>query len=186
MKISKIGYVILAAGVMGIAFASLGMTHSQQSTEINQLDKERSLAQMKLDRIQLDPLYTKLNNLLAAAKETQRLTVETTNSLITPLDSITFTDLLFRTAENANVVLEEIDSPNISGEPLAGVPCDVLPLSITASGQMPDLVQYVQDLGDTFNTGMVREVNLLADNTTAENVHYKAAIRMNVYTYRGK
>ncbi len=180
MKIGRMGYFLLALGVLGIAFASVGMTTSQQSTEMQQLQTQLTLARMKLDKIQLDPLYTKLNDLQSRLRGAQIKTEAAKASIRQSLDSVPITSTLFQLAEASNVTIVGIVSRDASTEPVGTVPCAVLSFTISASGSLESLVGFIQALGTSFGTGMIQEISL-----SALASEFSASIRINVYSYGG-
>ncbi len=180
MKSGRMGYVILALGVLSTAFASVGMTTSQQSTEMQQLQTQLTLAKMKLGKIQLEPLYTRLNDLQSRLRGAQIKTEAAKASIRQSLDSVPITSAMFQLAEGSNVTIAGIASPNASTEALGTVPCAMLSFTISASGSLESLVGFIQALGTSFGTGVIQEISLAAVAS-----EFSASIRINVYSYGG-
>ncbi len=180
MKIGGIRLLLLTLGVVGIAFASVGMTTSQQSTEMQQLQTQLTLAKMKLGKIQLEPLYTRLNDLQSRLRGAQIKTEAAKASIRQSLDSVPITSTVFQLAERSNVTIVGIVSPEISTEAVGTVPCAMLSFTISASGSLESLVGFIQALGTSFGTAMIQQISLAAAGS-----EFSASIRINVYAYGG-
>lgn len=172
MKLGKTSWLIIISSVVIVAFASLGMAHSSLVDELEQLDEELALAEMRLDKGQLQEVKTRKSELeqqLDLAEEEQHSARE---EISVSNESIYVTDALFVIAQSCNVTINDIRSSDLSPEELAGVSCSAIQLSITAGGKVADLINFVTRLNTDFTTGIVNsaDINIPGQETETEPV----------------
>ncbi|MBI4186341.1 MAG: hypothetical protein HY530_02400 [Chloroflexi bacterium] len=182
MKLNKITWILLTAGVFAILLAGLSAVRSQQVQQQNQLRDELDLTQAKLTGIQLERLYKqqgelekRLNQMLSQS-ETARAT------LSQPVESIATAGVLFDTAEAAGVSVSEVKISPLTSQKLEGVPASASVLSARVEGSLSGLIGFITRLNDSFGTGVVRSGKISIDEAKAET---SASIEMVIYTYQG-
>jgi len=184
LKLSKTGWLLIITGVVIIITAGLGVVRSQQIRQQNQLNEELALAQSRLNGIQVEPLTQRQAELEGQLSQTMAKAETARATLSQPLSSITLSDTLFTVAEDNYVEILEISSPGLGGEEVAGVTCSVLPLALTVSGNLTDLVSFITELNDNLATGVVRSVEINVPEMTSE-VKPSVNIEMAIYIYKG-
>ena len=184
MKLSKTGWLLIITGVVIIIIAGLGVVRSQQIRQQNQLNEELALAQSRLNGIQVETLTQRQAELEGQFSQTLAKAETAKATLSQPLSSITLSDTLFTVAEDNYVEVLEISSSGPGGEEVSGVICSVLPLSLTVSGNLTDLVGFITGLNDNLATGVVRSVRISIPETTGES-EPTANINMAIYIYKG-
>jgi hypothetical protein len=170
MKLGKTSLLIIVLGIFIIAFGSLGFTRSKQVEERSQLEDEISVAEKRLDNLQLRGLYTQqeeleaqLDNALSqldVAKDALRETIESTEVI----------DSIFQIADASDVKIIEIGSSDISSDKLEGITCSVVRLNIRAEGEVSNLISYVTNLNTGFPTGLVTSAELNIPGETQEEM----------------
>jgi len=162
MKLSKKGLMFLGIGILVVAFVSLGLTYTQRVDQQEQLYQEFALAEKRLNNIQLEPLQSQQEELekrlSQVLSQLQSSTAKTT--LSQPVVSIDTTDTLFKIAEASNVRITAISSVGLGSADLEGITCSVLPVMVTAEGDVYDLVNFVVNLNEDFTNGTVKSVGI--------------------------
>jgi hypothetical protein len=158
MKFSKASWIFLLIGVLVIAAASLGMTHSQQSDQQQRLATDLAASKEKLSQLKLDDLifqkaalakqYSDISNQFQASKA----------ELISDSDSITSSNTLLDTARESSVVVEEITSAGTAAGKLAEVGCETLAINVKVQGTLSTISDFVSALTDKFPTATVSMV----------------------------
>lgn len=183
MKLSKTSWLILAAGIFIVVFASLGITRSQQLQEQEQLDDELTVAEMRLNKFQVKQLRQQQDELQKQLDEsTMQLTADK-DKLRQTIDSINVTDEFFEIARSCSIEVVGISSSNIGSEELGNIVCSVITLNATVAGDTSNLISFVIRLNNDFTTGIVKSAQIsipeMADDRPSAN------ILMVVYAYGG-
>ena len=211
MKLGKTSWLILIAGVVIVAFASLGVARSRQASEHEQLNEELTVAEMRLTNVQLTELQDRKGELEAQLDEATAQRKAAEDNLSQSNESIDVTDFLFVIAQACGVVINDIHSSDLSSDKLADVNCSVIRLSINVEGEVSSLISFVTKLNDDFTTGVVDSVDISIPGITEEEVEGEteeeangvetenstepepepepgipsASIRLSVYSYQG-
>lgn len=188
MKLSKIGWMVLAVGILIITFGSLGATHSQRTSEGKRLTEELAVAQNRLSKLDLTELYDKQTKLKTQADQATAQVRAAQFALSQPNDSITVTDAFFGVAEAANVEILQITEGALSKVKVDNVECLALSLEATVKGEFADLIKFVTRLNASFPTGQVINVSTAvpppSDNVTVDD-RPSMRVQMVVNSYRG-
>ncbi len=199
MKLGKTSWLILTLGIIIVAFVSLGIARSQQIQEQKQLDEKLSVAELRLDQLQLKQLYAQKNELEGRLSETTIQLEAAKNALRQSIESIEVTDSLFEIAEACGVEIAEISSSELGSDTLGEITCSVIRLTLSVEGDVPNLILFIIKLNNGFTTGVVRsvEINIQeeADEEADEETEGEqfeeeikkpsANIRLVIYTYQG-
>ena len=170
MKLGKTSWLILIVGVVIVAFASLGLAHSRQVSEHEQINEELTVAEMRLTNVQLKELQARKGELEAQLDESTAQLKAAEDNLSQSNESIDVTDFLFVIAQACGVVINDINSSDLSDDELAGVNCSVIRLSINVEGEVSSLIHFVARLNNDFTTGVVDSVDISIREITEEEV----------------
>ena len=170
MKLSKTSWLILIAGVVIVAFASLGLTSSRQVSEHKQLTEELTVAETRLTNVQLKDLQVGKGELEAQLDETTAQLKAAEYNLSQSNESIDVTDFLFVIAQACGVIINNISSSDLSSDELAEVSCTVSRLSINVEGELPSLISFVTMLNNDFTTGVVDSVSISITEMPEEEI----------------
>ena len=184
MKLSKTSWLILSVGIFLVVVAGLGLTRSQQIQEQDQLDEELSIAEMRLNKLEVKQLHQQQEELqerldesiiqLMAAKDRLRQTVE----------SIDVTDEFFAIAQACNTTVMSISTSSIKSDTLEDIDCSVIQINAQVEGELPNLINLVISLNNDFTTGIVESAQMSIPETTDEG-ESSTSIMMIVYSYEG-
>jgi len=183
MKISKASWLILIAGMVFITFASLGIAGARQIQEQQQLGDELTIAERRLEQLQIDQLTTEQDQLVeslaqaAAERETAEGKLRLTNA------SINVTDFLFEIAQLSGVLITDIKTTGLSSGDLNDIPCAIQSINTRAEGEVLDLIAFVTELNKSFTNGVVQSVNMaITEDEGLPTVN----ILISVYTYESE
>jgi hypothetical protein len=179
-KLSKTSWVILSAGVFVVVLAGLGLTHSQQVKERNQLEEELMVTEMRLDKLdisglekQYDTLQTQLEEKLAQLNDVKYV-------LRQPIESIDVTDEFFVVAAQENIEVVNISSTSLTKESFSGVSCTAISIMGSVTGELDDIIDFIIDLNNDYTTGYIRSAQI-----TIGEKNVTANINMVIYSYQG-
>ena len=183
MKLSKTSWLILAAGIFIVVFASLGITRSQQLQEQEQLDDELTIAEMRLNKFQVKQLRQQQGELQKQLDESTMQLTAGKDKLRQTIDSISVTDEFFEIARSCSIEVVGISSSNIGSEELGNIVYSMITLNATVAGDTSNLISFVIRLNKDFTTGIVKSAQIsipeMADDRPSAN------ILMVVYAYGG-
>lgn len=184
MKLSKISWLILAAGVFVVVFASLGITRSQQFRELDRLDDELAIAEMRLSKVQVKDLNYQQEELQKRLDERIIQLITAKDTLRQTIGSIDVTDEFFEIARSCNVEVISLSSSGIGSDKLESIACSVITLTAEVTGDTSNLIDFVIRLNNDFTTGIVKSAAISVSETDDESGS-SASIRMVVYAYEG-
>ena len=184
LKLTKTSWLILSAGIFIVVAASLGLSHSKQIKEQGQLDEELSVAQMRLDKLQVQQSREQQEELQSQLDANTVQLVAARDSLRHSLESANVTDEFFAIAQSCSVIIESVSSSGIKDEKLGGIVCSATTLNAAVSGEVSDLINFVIKLNDYFTTGVVKSAQISITEAGNEN-RPSANIMMVVRAYEG-
>lgn len=184
MKLGKTSWLILSAGIFIVVVASLGLTRSQQIQEQGQLDEELSIAEMRLNQLQVKQLRQQQEELQGQLDESKIQLMAAKDKLRQTVESINVTDEFFEVAQSCGVEVASISSSSIESEKLGGIICSVITLNAVVAGEVPNLISFVIKLNNDFTTGIVKSAQISIPEATNPD-EPSANIEMTVYAYEG-
>ena len=182
MKLSKTSSLILTIGIFFIAFVGLGIAHSRQASEQNQLGEELYVAEQGLSKLPLQKLRSQKNDLEERLNRTLLQLEAAKNELSQPIKSIDITDSLFEIAGDCRVEISDVNSSVITSDKLEGINGPVIQLLINFEGDLTDIISFITRLNNDFATGVVKSAEIKLPETTAGDKP-SANIRLVLYTY---
>jgi hypothetical protein len=185
LKLSKTSWLILSVGLFVVIMAGLGLTRSQQLQAQSQLSQELSVAETRLDKLQVEDLRQKQEELQRQLDESTIRLTEAKDKLRQTIESINVTDEFFEIAQFCGVEVESISSSNIRDDKLEDINCSVITLNAVVEGEVPNIINLVIKLNTDFTTGIVKAVQISIPETSDED-EPAINIQMVVYTYEGK
>ena len=181
MKISKTSSLLLAIGIPVILLGSLGTVRSQQVQEQTGLYQELTLARQRLEKFQLEQLSFEKEELEKRLEQNISQLEAASAILHTPTGSISASDILFDIADACNVEVDAVTSSGlVGGGNLEGVACSTLTLTVKATGDIPELLDFIAKLNDDLTTGLVKSVQIRIPATISL---YKPSANIQVVIY---
>ncbi len=168
MKLSRTSWLLLTAGIIVVAFTSLGVARYQQYGEESRLADELIVAETRLEKFDLKELSAQQKDLEVRLNEANTQLNTAKGALRQSLDSIEITDTLFQIATASDVVITGVSQPGISSGKLGNVNCSAARLSIFAQGDVLHLIDFVIRLNTDFPTGIVESVEIAMPDETSE------------------
>jgi len=184
LKLSKTGWLILAAGVFVVILAGLGLTRSQQLKEQSKLEEELSISTMRVDTVQISHLRPQLDELHQKIDESKSQLNEVKDRLRQTVVSVDVTEKLFAIAEYCDVVVYDMANTTISFATIEGVDCLETSISAIVNGEVEDIVDFLIGLNDGYATGYVQSVQITIPDDSSDN-EPSAYFQMVVYSYEG-
>jgi len=182
LKLSKISWLILSAGVFLVILAGLGITRSQQFQEENALTEELGLSEARLNNIQVAQLQQQNDELQQRIKDSQEQLDIVKERLHQPVESVDVTDKFFVIAENCDVLVMNLSTTTISENILGDIDCSSISISASVQGDLDDLIDFIISLNNGFATGCVRTAQI-SFSTTGIDEGLSSSIQMIVYSY---
>jgi len=183
LKLSKAGWLILAAGVFLVILAGLGITRSQQAQEQGQLEDELSVSLQSLEKLDVTELRQRLDELQQMVDEEQLQLDEARSRLDKTVVSVDVTEQFFSIADYCGVTVMSMSTSPIQDEDFEGIGLSMTALNSKAVGELNDIIQFVISLNNDFTTGLVNRFQIdipeESDNTTS------VSVQMYIYSYEG-
>ena len=184
MKLSKTSWWVLTVGIFVIFFAGLGLVRFQQIQQQNQLRKEITVAEVRLNGIQPEKLFaekTELERQLYQATSQ----FETVKAIFSQqVKSVAASSILFDIAEIHDLEVTEVSSLGSDNDSLYGINCSVVSLTAKIEGDVTNLVSFIIDLNSQLVTDIIRSITITFPEIGSEE---KASVDINmvIYTYQG-
>jgi len=182
MKLGKTSLLLLIAGIIIVAFASLGVARAQQLQEQDRVSEELYLVARRLSTLRLEQLHTQHEELEKQLSQTT-LQFEAVRAIFSQqIGSIGANDALFDIAQACGVEVTGITSSALLSGELEGVPCSVLTLGVSVEGDIPNLISFVLRVNGNFGSGAIDSVGInIPDETTEQRP--AANIKLLIYNY---
>jgi len=190
LKLSKKTGLIIAIVVFFAAGIYLYMDYSKIVDEKAVVKEQLELTQQQLQGIQIDPLTAQQTEMGNQLSDVASRSGEVIFTLSQPISNIDAATALYDVAQTWGVQINSVTSSGLADEGLEGATFSVISLDAVIEGDMPNLVNFITHLNDSYTTGIVRSVTITAPvagsgaNVTT-SVNASADLRMAVYTYKG-
>ncbi len=182
MKLGKKSILIIGIGAFVIALTGLWLVYSQQAAQKEELASTLDTAKLKLTGINNKTLSRRRAELEWQLEQVSSQADAARETFARPVDSISVNDHLFEIAAAHSVNITAISSTGPAEEELAGLVLPVLPFSITATGNMTDLSDFITRLNDDYPTCLIRTAGMdIPENGEPATADIEVAI----YTYQG-
>jgi hypothetical protein len=185
MKISKTSWLILVVGVFGVAIAALGLLRTQQIRAESELKDNLSVAETRLEKMQVKDLSQQVSDLQAKLEESKTLLAAAQDKMTQPVESIEVTDRFFAMAKSCNVEVQTIGSSTKKSKSLEGVGCSTITLNASVQGSVANLINFVIKLNTDYATGIVEtaQITIPASTETGSGGMPSIDIMMTIYSY---
>lgn len=192
MKSGKPTYLLVILGVVAAIFAGLWVMRSQQAQEQERLYEELSVAVAQLDNVNSDELLSQQAELEQQISQTLSQLETAQATVAQSAESISVSGTLFDIAELAGVEITAITSAHQSVSNWQGIPCLVLPLTVTIEGDVPSLLSFISKLDRALTTAVIRSAVITIPEATDEEESSaeiqlpSAVIQLGIYSYQGE
>lgn len=182
MKLGKKSLLIIAIGLFAIILFGLWSVYSQQITRKTELAGNLDTALLKLNGLDNEPLTRRQDELEWHLEQVGSQSDAAREILAQPIGSIAVSDHLFEIAAANSVNITALSSSGPAEAEMAGFVLPLLPLSITATGDMADLAGFITRIGTDYPTSLISTAGMNVPETSeAASVN----IEMAIYSYRG-
>ncbi|MDH5364062.1 MAG: hypothetical protein OEW82_02690 [Dehalococcoidia bacterium] len=155
MKISKPARWILTIGILAILLVGLGVNYARQIAEQSRLSAD--IAQAQQDFIKY---AGQKEDLEARLSEANSRIASVQNEFRQYTESIEINETLLQAADDANVTITRLSSSLPEKEELNSIAYQVFSLSITAEGEVVDLLRFMRKLSDRFPSSSTNSVGI--------------------------
>jgi hypothetical protein len=184
IKLTKTGWLILAAGVFVVVLASLGVTRAQQLNQKSKLDADLSNSTQVLEKLQDTDLRQQLDDLQQKVEEGEVLRDEAAQRLNETVVSVDVSDELFTIANYCGVTVMNLVTTPIRQGQLEGIGLDSTTMNIHVDGDLPNLVNFITSLNNDYTTGIVKSYQISVPMSSG-NASPSANIQIIIYSYEG-
>ncbi|MDD4858658.1 MAG: hypothetical protein PHR56_00405 [Dehalococcoidales bacterium] len=184
MKLGRTSWALLIGGVLLIIFASLGFAGMRQMRQQEKLATELEVAEQRVAKLQLEQMTTQQEELRAKLEKMNAELAAAQGKLHQANESIDVTDFIFDLAGSCSVTIEDLTSSGLRDEDLSKVKCSTQGLSLTATGDVTNLIKFIARLNTDFSTGLVESTDIVIPAESEEGVP-AAHIALSVYNYQG-
>jgi hypothetical protein len=184
LKLSKTSWLILSAGIFVVVLGCLGVTHSGQIKEKDELSGNLSLSSARLGNIEVSGLKVQLAELQEQLKESEELLTEAKDRLNQTVISVDVTDKLYEIASYYSVNVTIMGTSVIQESSFQGVNCSVISLTAEVIGSLSNIIDFITGLNSNFTTGFIRSAQIAVAGETGEDGS-AASINMVAYSYEG-
>jgi hypothetical protein len=160
LKINKTTTLFLIGGILLIAGVSLGMVRSQQTEQLQLMQKRLAQTKQKLALVKTEDLAAQKNNLILEIENYSSQIDSSKQKLATSEDSITACDVILETAKSYGVDILGMSSNGETSGNLAGNQCTVMSITLHVEGNIQSISDFVCNIGQKFPTSVIKEVQL--------------------------
>ena len=180
MKISKTSQWILTIGVLAILLISLGVMYSRQKVEQSRLSI--SIAEASQSLIKYTTEYeAQKKDVEKRLNEANSRIASVQNQFRQYTESIEINQAFFGAAEDANVTITRLSSSLPEKEELNSIAYQVFSLSITAEGEVVDLLRFIRKLSDRFPSSSTNSVGI-----TVSEGKSSLSLGIKIYVYESE
>ncbi len=180
IKIGRKTWLFAGISVLFIFVIALGIYRTRQIAEQERLRDELTIVNNRLAALELEQLTIQQEQVLDQIRRTTESVESLKIQIASPIDSIDASDNLFALAREIGVEVSDLSTDEAYKVNLAGVPCLVMPVSATLTGDWEKLVQYLYTLKTAFAKVLIDRAALDIGNETPT-----LKLTLLVYTYRG-
>lgn len=183
-KFSKTGLLILAAGAFIVILAGLGIIRYNQTSEQEELNDALSLAEVRLNAVNLQPYEVQKAELQEQLLASEGLLIDARERLVQSVVSVNVTDKFYEIAAYHEIIIDSISTTKNQNASYLGVACTQISIAATVSGDLSHTIDFIAGLNNNFSTGFIQSAQLDVQNATLPG-GVKASLLMVVYTYGG-
>ena len=184
MKLGKTSWIIIMVGIFVVLGAGLGFTRNQQLTQQEMINDELSIAEARINNLQLKDLKTEEEELQRRLDETNEQVEIIQQSLLRTVESIEVVDEFYAVNYSCNTTVDMVSSSQVKKANLSGINCLMITINAVIGGTLDQLVEVVTALNNDFTTGVVSTVRMNITEMDDAN-GATAQLMMEVYTYEG-
>jgi Tfp pilus assembly protein PilN len=184
LRLSKIAWLILAAGIFIVVLAGLGLTYSGQRREQKTLSEELELTRTRLEKTDdSQSQLQQISQLEERLVDSQGRLTEAKQKLLQAILSVDVSEKFFQIAEASGVTVESMGTTGIKGVEIGGISCYQIDLHGNVSGEFLKLVDFIVNLDQNYITGFVKTAQISVGENGSEGS--SATIHVEVYSSKG-
>jgi hypothetical protein len=183
LKLSKMAWLILSAGIFVVVLAGLGFTYSGQKSEQNTLKDELEVSKARLEKTQDTGTQQQIDQLEERLVDSQTRLDEAKGKLLQAILSVDVTEKFFQIAESSGVSVRSFGTTDIQSTTVSGVACTRIAIHGLVEGEVLELVNFIVNLNQNYITGYVTSAQISVGGETSGDS--TANIQLEVYSSKG-
>jgi len=187
IKLSKMGWLILSAGIFVVILAGLGLTRSQQMQDQNTSSDELELAVKRLDNLDVTDLRNQVQDLQEKIDLGKADLQDATSRLDKSVVSADVAEDFYNLAKESGVFVNQFSSTPISSDSLEGIPVSQTAVTGTVNGTLEKVVNFIINVNTSFRTGYIQSATLRISDPPEPDLDAEAptqgSIQMIIYSY---
>jgi hypothetical protein len=184
LKLSKIAWLILSAGIFIVVLAGLGLTYSGQKKEQKTLTDELEVSRMRLEKADdAGVQFQQISQLEERLTDSQSRLTEAKQKLLQAILSVDVTEKFFQIAEASGVTVFNIGTTDIQNAVVDGVNCYKIGIHGTAKGKFSNLIDFIVNINQNYITGYIKTAQIAVGTEDLED--NTVNIQLEVYSSKG-
>jgi len=184
MRFSRTAWLILALGVVVIAFASLCVVYFRQASEQKDLKSSLAGAEARLPQVISDrgALESQLAQRQSELAEAESSLSEAKAKFPLSAESIEYGEVLFGIADDCDLEVVSLTASAPSEEEVGEVTYAVTSFDMEVRGEVVNILDFINDIATSeyFTSATVEVVNINVPETPS------ATIQIVIYSYQGE
>ena len=137
LKLSKMAWLILSAGIFVVVLAGLGFTYSGQKSEQKTLKADLEISKTRLQKTQdAGTQQQQIDQLEERLADSQTRLNEAKGKFVQAILSVDVTEKFFQIAESSGVLVRNFGTTDIQSAKVAGVNCSKISMHGTVEGEL--------------------------------------------------
>lgn len=203
MKTGKTTWIYLGMALVVIAAALLAVAQSGLEAEKAALISDLDDATVALRQLDMEGLRAERQDVLASLEDALKELESEQDKYRWPVESLAACETLFDIADECGVSissdgvrLDEFRSTGTSGSAQEGIPCLALPVTVTVTGEIDDILDFVKRATKEYPFAVLVSVNIIipavaediegeeGEEPVAETELTEATVSLVIYTYQ--
>ncbi len=184
IKMSKTGWLLLAAGVFIVALAVLGVAFSRQNRSQTALNQELDLTQSRYARLDNDELQAEYDALLARLETERERMSDAEAKMHRNIESANITDEFFLIADDCGVRVVGVTTTPFARKTVEDIDGFTITLSGLVTGELDELIDFVISLNEGYPTGYVASARVVLPEPPEDDPP-TVSVELVLYSYEG-
>ena len=186
INLSKTSWIILSVGVFIVVLAGLGVTYSQQLKANSQAKDELALTELRMEKFDIDELEQQESVLSALLEDSTALHDTGIIRFQESIASIDVTNKSYAIAAVSGVEIIDIGTTDVQSGFFMDLPCKKIVMKVTVRGELTDMITFVLNMNDSFETGYIEAIQTVVDEEAKKKQECETKIKeqCNILLYK--
>jgi len=184
LKLSKIAWLILAAGIFVVVLAGLGLTYSGQKKEQKTLSEELEVSRVRLEKTEDSTVQLQqISQLEERLTDSKSRLEEAKQKMLQAILSVDVAEKFFQIAEASDVMVLSIGTTDIQPTKVSGVDCYKISIQGSVKGEFLKIIDFIINVNQNYITGYIKAAQVSV--TTEDTTDNTATIQVEVFSSKG-